>query len=175
MLRYVGRVARPLRFDPIAAAGDNWQNRDVVDAMTAATSIMRAQQIVLAAVEAELRPLGLTFARFETLRLLAFTRAGELPMGKIGERLMVHPTSVTNSIDRLEADGLVERRPHLVDRRATLAAITDEGRRLVEEATKLLDQMRYGLAELDRSELEALTEVITHLRRATGDFALPEP
>lgn len=167
-------MVRPLRFDPIAAAAENWQNRDVVDAMTAATSIMRAQQIVLAAVEAELRPLGLTFARFETLRLLAFTRAGELPMGKIGERLMVHPTSVTNSIDRLEADRLVERRAHPEDRRATLAAITEAGRRLVEEATTLLDEMRYGLAELDRSELEALTGVITHLRRATGDFSPPD-
>jgi DNA-binding MarR family transcriptional regulator len=167
-------VARPLRFDPIAAAADNWQNRDVVDAMTAATSIMRAQQIVLAAVEAELRPLGLTFARFETLRLLAFTRAGELPMGKIGERLMVHPTSVTNSIDRLEADGLVERRAHPDDRRATLAAITDDGRRLVEEATTMLDGVRYGLAPLDRSELAAPTEIVTHLRVAIGDFTEPE-
>jgi DNA-binding MarR family transcriptional regulator len=134
---------------------------------------MRAQQIVLAAVEAELKPLGLTFARFETLRLLAFTRAGELPMGKIGERLMVHPTSVTNSVDRLEADDLVERRPHPDDRRTTLAAITPAGRALVERATKLLDLVDYGVGALDRDELEALTALITRLRLAAGDF-LPE-
>src|SRR3954465_7883975 len=107
--------------------------------MAAATSLMRAQQIVLAAVDAELRPMGLTFARFEALRLLAFTRRGELPMGKIGTRLMVHPTSVTNSIDRLEADGLVERRPHPDDRRTTLAAITSTGRSTVSRATRKLD------------------------------------
>jgi DNA-binding MarR family transcriptional regulator len=138
--------------------------------MAAATSIMRAQQIVLAAVDGQLRPLGLTFARFEALRLLAFTRKGELPMGKIGDRLMVHPTSVTNSIDRLEADGLVERRPHPTDRRTTLAAITAPGRRLVAEATALLDEVRYGLGSLDATELRALTEVITDLRRNVGDF-----
>ena len=163
-------MPRPLRFDPIAAAADNWENRDVVDAMAAATSIMRAQQIVLAAVEAELKPLGLTFARFETLRLLAFTRAGELPMGKIGERLMVHPTSVTNSVDRLEADGLVERRAHPDDRRTTLAAITPAGRALVDRATKLLDEIDYGLGDLGPRQLTQLTSIITDLRRTAGDF-----
>ena len=167
-------VARPLPFDPIAAAADNWPNREVVDAMAAATSIMRAQQIVLAAVDAELRPMGLTFARFEALRLLAFTRSGELPMGKIGERLMVHPTSVTNSIDRLEADGLVERRPHPVDRRATLAAITPDGRRLVDSATERLDAIEYGMGALSGSEQVELTTLVTRLRAATGDFVVPE-
>ena len=166
-------VARPLPFDPIAAAAENWPNRKVVDAMAAATSIMRAQQIVLAAVDAELRPMGLTFARFEALRLLAFTRAGELPMGKIGERLMVHPTSVTNSIDRLEADGLVERRPHPVDRRTTLAAITTDGRRLVEEATARLDSIEYGMAALTDEEQVALTALVTVMRSAAGDFVDP--
>lgn len=163
-------MSRPLAFDPIAAAAANWERRDVVDAMAAATSIMRAQQIVLAAVDARLRPMGLTFARFEVLRLLAFTRKGELPMGKIGERLMVHPTTVTNSVDRLEADGLVERRAHPTDRRATLAAITPAGRELVEEATRLLDDARYGLDGLPEDELRRLTEIITELRLAAGDF-----
>ena len=167
-------MPRPLRFDPIEAAADNWENRDVVEAMAAATSIMRAQQIVLAAVETELKPLGLTFARFETLRLLAFTRAGELPMGKIGERLMVHPTSVTNSVDRLEADGLVERRAHPDDRRATLAAITPAGRSLVERATKLLDEIDYGMGGLDTDRLSRLTAIITDLRRSAGDFVPPD-
>jgi len=165
-------VSRPLSFDPIAAAADNWSNREVVDAMAAATSLMRAQQIVLAAVDAELRPMGLTFARFEALRLLAFTRKGELPMGKIGTRLMVHPTSVTNSIDRLEADGLVERRPHPDDRRTTLAAITTLGRTTVGRATKKLDAIGYGLASLEPEQCRLLTEVITRLRVDSGDFHL---
>jgi DNA-binding MarR family transcriptional regulator len=163
-------MTRPLSFDPIAAASENWPNRDVVPAMAAATSIMRAQQLVLASVDAALRPVGLTFARFEALRLLAFTRAGELPLGKIGERLMVHPTSVTNIVDRLESDGLVERRPHPDDRRTTLAGITADGRTLVDQATVLLDDIRYGLAALDLDDLTTLTEIIRRLRRSTGDF-----
>jgi hypothetical protein len=60
--------------------------------MAAITSIMRAHQILLAEVDAVVKPYGLTFARYEALVLLTFSKEGELPMSKIGERLMVHPT-----------------------------------------------------------------------------------
>ncbi len=80
--------------------------------MAAITSIMRAHQILLAEVDAVVKPYGLTFARYEALVLLTFSKAGELPMSKIGERLMVHPpTSVTNTVDRLVKSGLVAKRP----------------------------------------------------------------
>ncbi len=100
----------PLGFDPIDEARVQWSARwepDVSDAMAAATSIMRAQQVVLAAVDGALRPFGLTFARYEGLVLLLHSRRGVLPLGKMGPRLMIHPTSVTNIIDRLEQQGLV--------------------------------------------------------------------
>src|SRR6185295_12735928 len=96
--------------------------------MAAATSLMRAQQLVLAAVEDELRPFGLTFASYEALMLLSFSRRGELPLGKMSERLMVHPASITNTVDRLEERGLVQRRRDTNDGRRVLAAITEAGR-----------------------------------------------
>ena len=80
--------------------------------MAAATAIMRVQQIVLAAVDEALRPFDLTFARYEALVLLQFSRKGSLPLGKMGERLMIHPTSVTNIVDRLEVQGFLRRVPH---------------------------------------------------------------
>jgi DNA-binding MarR family transcriptional regulator len=131
-------VERPLAFDAIEEARLRWTDEwpDAAQSMAAATSIMRAQQIVLGAVDAALRPLGLTFARYEALVLLSFTKTGSLPLGKMGQRLMIHPTSVTNIIDRLTEAGLVERIPHPIDRRATLAHITDAGRDLVVLATK---------------------------------------
>ena len=99
--------------------------------MAAITSIMRAHQILLAEVDAVVKPYGLTFARYEALVLLTFSKAGELPMSKIGERLMVHPTSVTNTVDRLVRSGLVDKRPNPNDGRGTLASITDKGREVV--------------------------------------------
>lgn len=74
--------------------------------MAIVTSVMRVQQIFAGEVEAVLKPIGLTFARYEVLMLLDFSRSGQLPLGKIGERLQVHPASVTNAVDRLESDGV---------------------------------------------------------------------
>ena len=45
-------------------------------------SIMQAQQIILATAEEALRPFDLTFARYEALVLLAFSRNGSLPSAR---------------------------------------------------------------------------------------------
>jgi len=147
---------------------EHW-DAEVSDAMAAATSIMRAQQIVLAAVDGALRPFGLTFARYEGLVLLLFSRRGALPLGIMGQRLMIHPTSVTNIIDRLEDQGLVRRRPHPTDGRTTLAEITDEGRRLAGEATTAVNGVTFGLGALSRTDLRDVQRIIGTLRRAVGD------
>jgi DNA-binding MarR family transcriptional regulator len=102
--------------------------------------------------------------------LLSFTRAGALPLGKIGERLQVHRTSVTNIIDKLEADGLVRRVPHAEDRRATLAEITDEGRAAAKAATTVLNAECFGIASLPPRDLERLTTILRGLRLDAGDF-----
>jgi DNA-binding MarR family transcriptional regulator len=138
--------------------------------MAAVTSIMRAQQFLLGEIDGILRPFGLTFARYEALVLLLFSRRGSLPMSKMGERLMVHPTSVTNAVDRLEADRLVRRVAHPTDRRTTLVEITGEGRSRAETATAALMDADFGLRGLDGAQTAQLTELITALRHAAGDF-----
>lgn len=165
-------VARPLPFDPIGEARRQWDERwpEVAGAMAAATSVMRAQQIVLGAVDEALRPFGLTFARYEALMLLSFTRSGELPLSRMGPRLMIHPTSVTNIVDRLEEDRLVARVPHPSDRRTTLARITPAGRALAASATEAVHRTRFGLGELAPRELQAIVDVVRRLRLAAGDF-----
>ena len=118
-----------------------------------------------------LRPHGLTFPRYEALMLLSFTRAGALPLGKIGERLQVHRTSVTNIIDKLEADGLVRRVPHAEDRRATLAEITDAGRATAKAATEVAQrrELRHR-ARSRRAISSASPTILRGLRLDAGDF-----
>jgi DNA-binding MarR family transcriptional regulator len=167
-------VPKPLSlpFDPIARADELWKRRwGSVPSMVAITSIMRAQQILLSQVDAVVKPYGLTFARYEALVLLTFSRKGELTLSKIGERLMVHPTSVTNTVDRLERAGLVTRRPNPLDGRGVLAAITEEGRRVVESATRDLMAMDFGLTGYDAESCREIFEVLKPLRVAAGDFA----
>jgi DNA-binding MarR family transcriptional regulator len=162
----------PLDFDPIAEARRNWEAHGWgrPDAMVAATSIARAQQIVLARADAALAPFGLTFSRFEALALLFFSRRGSLPMGKIGARLQVHPTSVTNTVSRLERDGLVRRAASDGDRRTVLAEITPAGRRLVVPAATALAEADFGLDGLAADELGHIHDAILPLRREAGDF-----
>lgn len=174
--RYGGEVAKPLAldFDPIARADELWTRRwGSVPAMAAITSVMRAHQILLSRVDAVVRPFGLTFARYEALVLLTFSRKGELSLSKIGERLMVHPTSVTNTIVRLEGAGLVSRRPNPLDGRGVLAAITERGRAVVEEATRALMAMDFGLEGYDEKQCEQVFELLRPLRVAAGDFTPP--
>jgi DNA-binding MarR family transcriptional regulator len=163
----------PLRIDPIAEARRHWTERwgeEPARPMAAVTSIMRAQQVLMARLNDLLRPIGLTFPRYEALMLLSFTRAGALPLGKIGERLQVHRTSVTNIVDKLEADGLVRRVPHAEDRRATLAEITDAGRATAKRATDALNAAAFGIDALPDDDQEAVTALLRALRVDAGDF-----
>jgi DNA-binding MarR family transcriptional regulator len=160
-----------LPFDPILRAAALWTDRiGPATTMAAVTSVMRVQQILLSAVDGVLRPLGLTFARYEALVLLTFSRTGRLPMRVMGERLQLHPTSVTNIVDRLQADDLVRRIPHPTDRRATLVEITEQGSALMERATAAVTAVEFGMTGLDEDELKQLTELLGKVRHATGDF-----
>jgi len=165
-----------LPFDPIARAAQTWEQRfGPADAMAAVTSIMRAQQILLAELDTVLRPHGLTFARYEALVLLTFSSRGALPMRVIGQRLMVHPTSATNTIDRLERHGLVVRRPNPRDGRGKLAEITAAGRAVVTHATADLMQAEFGVAGYDAAQLSQVFDLLRGLRVAAGDFVPGRP
>jgi DNA-binding MarR family transcriptional regulator len=157
-----------LRTDPIQTARDHWEAHgwtDAAPAMSVVTSIMRVQQLLMARVDAVLRPHGLTFARYEVLMLLTFSSRGSMPLGKIGERLQVHPASVTNAIDRLEAQRLVRRVPHPTDRRTTLAALTPKGRAAAERATVDMNEL---FTSLELPDADGLFGLLREMRE--GDF-----
>ena len=159
--------------DLVAQARENWEEQGWADAasgMAATTSIMRAHQILLARVDAQLRPLKLTFARYELLMLLSFSRDGALPMRVIGERLQVHPTSVTSAVDRLERDALVARRQHPTDRRAVLVVLAEAGRKLAMRATRCVNDHVFLDLGISRAAADELTDLVNELRRSEGDF-----
>lgn len=164
--------SQPLPIDPIAEARRQWIERwSAGEHMAAATSLMRAQQLVLQAVEDVLRPHGLTFSSYEALMLLTFSRRGELPLGKMSERLMVHPASITNTVDRLEERGFVERRRDPADGRRVLAALTTAGRTVAERVTGPLNEIQFGLGALDEVAAGQINAVLRRVRQAGGDIA----
>lgn len=162
------RLAR----DPIDIAAENWTARgwaEAAEGMAVVTSVMRVHQIVLSEVERELKPFGLTFARYEVLMLLRFSRRGSLPVGKVGERLQVHPASVTNAVDRLENEGLVRRSRHPEDGRSVVVEITEEGIDRAERATTALNTVFTSLP-ISPDEVRQLYALLKVVRRNSGDF-----
>lgn len=162
-----------LPLDPVEEARRQWVAHGwaaAADGMAAVTSVMRAQQILLARTDEALRPLDLTFARYEVLMLLLFSRRGALPMKTIGSRLQVHPTSVTNAVARLEQDGLVARGQHPGDGRAVLVTLTQQGRRLAQRATELLNNGVFADPGVPARRVSTLVGVLRDLRRRSGDF-----
>ena len=163
----------PLPSDPIAEAHRQWQEHgwaDAADGMAAVTAIMRTQQILLARIESALKPFDLTFARFELLRLLSFTRHGSLPMAFASSRLQVHPTSASSAVDRLERQGFVRRSPHPTDGRTTLIEILPAGRAVVAEATDVLNAEVFGAVGLSPAQTHDLLGLLEAFRRRAGDL-----
>jgi DNA-binding MarR family transcriptional regulator len=161
-----------LSFDPIDEAGRNWTEHGwgSGSAMLAATSITRAHQILLARINTALSPFGLTFSRFEVLALLYFSREHQLPMGKIGSRLQVHPTSVTSLVNRLVKDDLVKRVEHPTDRRTTLVKLTNHGVHITPQCAAQLEEIEFGLDGLGEDEYRSITAMITPVREANADW-----
>jgi DNA-binding MarR family transcriptional regulator len=166
-----------LAFDPIAEARRQWDEHwdgAATPSMAAVTSIMRAQQIVMARLNELLEPLDLTFPRYEALMLLFYSRSGRLPLGKISDRLQVHRASVTNVVDKLVGSGYVQRVRDGRDRREVLAMLTSEGRSAARRATKLLNQARFGMEPLDAAACDGLYKALTPLRAGAGDYELAD-
>jgi DNA-binding MarR family transcriptional regulator len=158
--------------DPIREARRLWVEHgwaDAADGMAAVTSITRVQAIYQQRIDDRLRAFDLTFARYEILMLLSFSRAGALPLAAIGRRLQVHPTSVTSAVDRLERQGFVVREDHPSDRRAKLARLTEDGRAVGKAATAVLNEEVFAAPGLDAADTRTLIELLARVREAAGD------
>ncbi|MEU0374933.1 MarR family transcriptional regulator [Streptomyces sp. NPDC006283] len=101
-------------------------------------------------------------------RVLALLSMESTPMRRIAQKLKCEPSNVTGIVDRLEARGLVERRPDPGDRRVKLAAATQEGRDTARRLRESLDFAREPLAQLTAAERTVLRDL---LQRMLGEDA----
>jgi DNA-binding MarR family transcriptional regulator len=114
--------------------------------------------------------LGLTPLQLELMRAIAGGPPPEPAVGLLALELGVSQPTATDSLLALERKGLLTRRREPTDRRRTTVALTDAGRRLVDQCSGADRDLREGVAGLDRSDqetmLEALLALITHLVNA---------
>ncbi|GGO92671.1 MarR family transcriptional regulator [Nocardioides phosphati] len=159
--------------DPIQQARAQWVRHgweDAADGMAMVTTLTRVQQLFQERIDATLRPYALTFARFEVMRLISFTRSGSMTMSRLGSLLQVHATTVTSAVERLVQQGYVERARSEEDRRVIHASLTPEGARVVEEATAALNAEVFTNPGLDPTGTRRLYDALAALRAALGDL-----
>lgn len=163
-------MSHPLSYDPVEASRERWIEQgwgDAAPGMAAVVSIMRAEQIFQNRAAALLRPLGLTYARYQVLGMLRW--AGPLTLGAVGRGLWITPATVTSAVDRLENAGLCRRVAHPTDARATHVEITAKGSRLFDKAVEVLNTELYGTVGLDDDELDLLARLVGKIRVTEGD------
>ena len=164
---------KPAPFDVVEASRRVWLDQwdaEAASGNAVFTSILRSHQMLMHQVDQVMKRHGLTFTRYEVLVWLAAEPDTARALSWISTVLRVPPATVTNVIDRLEADGMVRRVPHPTDARTTLAEITEPGRALARDATVELNDEVYrplALAERDRSRL---AELLGNLRATGGEF-----
>ncbi|MBP2300735.1 MarR family winged helix-turn-helix transcriptional regulator [Azospirillum picis] len=105
--------------------------------------------------EQQARHLGLTRSQWQVLAYLSSNEG--IHQGGLAELLDIEPITLVRLLDKLEAIGLIERRPHPTDRRVRLLHLTDKARPLLGSARKLGDATRaealQGVSAADRETL----------------------
>lgn len=134
--------------------------------------LIRAQQVLLERVEADLKAAGLPpLAWYDVLLELRRAARGQLRQYEIGERVLLSKYNVSRLLDRLEAEGLLTREPCAEDRRGANVAITREGRAAVRKMWPVYARgiEQYFASRFSRQELEQLAELMGRLiPRSTG-------
>lgn len=121
-----------------------------------------------AAVESSLNEAGLTLAKLVALK--ALVEAGEsLPLSQLAERLSCVKSNITQLVDRLEADGFVQRQASPSDRRTRLAELTPAGRRACQEGLRRQQAAeRKVLGRLTPAEGRQLADLLGKVTGGTG-------
>jgi DNA-binding MarR family transcriptional regulator len=127
-------------------------------------AVLHASSVLESRLEARLSEVGLSLAKLAALNRL--TEAGEsLPLGQLAERLSCVKSNVTQLVDRLEADGLVNRTSDPNDRRSRLAVLTEAGKAAYVKGSEIQQQAERELfGILTPSESDTLHELLGKLQ-----------
>jgi len=135
--------------------------------------ISRATLVVTAELRRELATAGVGQIRVSYLgALMSLWQQDELKAGDLGRRAGLEPSTMTNLLDRMSRDGLVERRPDPNDRRAQRIILTDEGRRVREPILVAVDRtfsrILSGVPEHDMEQMkQVLRQILINSRKTS--------
>jgi len=138
-----------------------------VDPVDLADAFFAVSQALKRSINARVQPTGLSLARLKVLFQLATTDGVRL--GELSTFVDVAPRTMTSTIEAMERDGLVARRPDPNDGRATIVTITEAGRRSFAEGRRVQAAVVADLfASVDTDQQVALAAVLDRLGHLAG-------
>ncbi len=156
----------------VASDGVSMKSDTVMSAEVASScallSLRKASRAVTQLYDAALSPSGLKGTQFSLLAAVVF--AGEAPMTRLAEALVMDRTTLTRNLGPLKRAGLIESRRGK-DHRTRVVAVTQRGRRILRKAYPLWEAAQItvvkGLGEKAWKELVAgLTATLSLSRTA---------
>jgi len=127
------------------------------------TALLRARESVVNKLARALGSKGLSTSEFLVLSTLSTRREQGISLGQLADGVLLHPTTVTQLVDALEARGMVERRSHPQDRRSILAVLTESGWEQTRDAIDELGKVKFGLAGVSLQGAELILETLEGL------------
>lgn len=145
-----------------------WLTRDE---MLAWRAFIETQADLMAAIEADLAPSGLTLGDYQVLVYLTEADDEQMRMCDLADMLQLSPSGLTRRLDGLVKAGWVERRSSELDRRVMLAALTADGKvKLSEAAPGHVESVRRRMIDvLDANDLAAVAAAFQKIRDALDD------
>ncbi len=87
-------------------------------------------------------------------------------MRALAQCLQVDPSAITGLVDRLEAKGLVERRPDPEDRRVKALVLTPRGKRVRSHLRRIVEEPPASLSRMDEKRLRVVRDVLAAMAEA---------
>ena len=119
-------------------------------------------------IDQQAQVIGLTSAQWRVLSAVVRTeKLNEEPLHQatLADMMDIEPITLSRQVDRMEAAGLIERRPDPADRRVKRLYLTEAARPLIEKfrtvATSCYDNVLTGISD---AEIEQVVDILTRIR-----------
>jgi DNA-binding MarR family transcriptional regulator len=132
-------------------------------------NIQRTADALMQGVAATLKPMGLSPAQYNVLRILRGAESDGLACREIADRMITRDPDITRLLDRLEDRGLVARSRDREDRRVIITRITEKGLRLLKELDGPIEELHmHQLGHLGNEKLWSLIDLLEAARTKVG-------
>lgn len=157
--------------DTVGFTGRRWAELGMPqpEHFTAMSEVLRISALLNKSIDRALKPFRVSKRGLLVMITLFVDPDSSKALGQLSKILMVHPTTVTLTIDQLESAGLVERRPHPTDRRTVLASLTETGQQTMKQIADSLAESDFGFPAAAPDSAHALTVALHQVRTEMGD------